>query len=434
MIELRPYQTRGVRAIMAAFAAGHRRVLAVAPTGYGKGTAAAWLLNDATVWGDPSTLAVHRREIVLDVADRVRRAGLDARVGVIVAGEPRDPEALVQVCSIQTLTASGERPPGALVVIDEAHHATATTYRAILGAYPEARILGLTATPERADGAAMGDAFQALVVLARISELTRAGYLVPCDVIGPASYGEALASDPVDAWLRHAAGRRTFCFAANVDHGFELVGQFRARGVPADLVVGKTGKRARREAIDRFRTGETQVLVNVYALTEGIDVPEAEVCMLARGCGSAGMFLQCVGRVLRPASGKTRALLLDLRGAVHLHGLPGEDRVFSLEGRAIRRGAEDTVALRTCRACFAIHSPGPDACPSCGAAYPPPPRPRVRARDLIHIRAAESTEAKRETYERFLAEQRARGHKPGAAAFRFKGKYGELPPRAWGWR
>src|SRR5215510_8951820 len=258
----------------------------------------------------------HRVELIDDTSKRLERLGL--RHGIIWAKSERaDPTAAVQVATIQTLMARGERPPADLLIPDECHHVTAASYREYLSAYPAARILGLTATPERANGTALGNVFERMVVAATVRELTERGFLVPCDVIAPARRRDKLAMTPAEALAKYAAGRRVIVFGKSKPHARELAAELGGIGIE-----GGMSSVERTEALDRFARGELRVLTNVYVLTEGWDCPEAEVCLLARGCSSMAMYLQIIGRILRPCPGKDRALLLDLFGCVHEHGLP----------------------------------------------------------------------------------------------------------------
>src|SRR5690606_35033769 len=126
-------------------------------------------------------------------------------------------------------------------------------------------------------------------------------------VKGPSKrLGNALAGDPVLAYEREAAGSRAVVFCQSVAHARELAESFTERGVPAACIDGAMRTEDRDRALRAFRDGEIQVLTNVFVLTEVWDAPEAETCILARSVGSAAMFLQTVGRVLRPAPGNTR--------------------------------------------------------------------------------------------------------------------------------
>lgn len=415
MTTLRSYQIRAVRDVDAAWMTS-RSVLLVLPTGAGKGTIAAHVLHEETERGGRPLLLVHREEIVRDVA---RRIGGDD-VATLVAGKLEGPaDARILCASVQSLmsTCLDWRPT--LLLTDEAHHAVAVTYRTLYARHPDARHLGLTATPMRRDKTALGDVYDELVTGPSPAELRDAGFLVPCDVASPAAYGSLLADDPVLAWKKWGGGRPTIVFTTSVDEAERLAAAWPA---PAAAIHGTT--RGRAEILDRFRRGELRALVNVFVLTEGTDLPSAEVCMIARGCDSPATYLQMVGRVLRPCEGKSRALLIDLRGVVHAHGLPYDARTYSLTGKAISR-PKDVLPLTTCKSCYTVFRSGPITCPRCGVNQPRPPRPRVVKRELL-ANPALVPESEKAAHWRAL---RAKFPNPKQAFVIFRNRYGHAPPR-----
>ena len=423
MIALRPYQTRAIAGVRDAFRRC-RRVLLVAPTGFGKTATASALIAWAVAKGRRVLFLVHRREIVLDTVRRLRAAGVPCGV---VMSEVERADAPVQVASVQTVAAREEHPPADLIVWDEAHHTAAESYRAIAAQYPDAWHLGLTATPERADGVGLRDAFDALVVGATVRELTEAGYLAPCDVLAPAGRQQGIAEDPAEAWARLAGGRPTVAFCRTVADSLRLASSLGERGIRARHIDGGTSTRERDLALNLFATGRVDVLTNVFVLTEGWDCPRAKVCLLARGCGSEGTYLQMVGRVLRPHEGE-RALLIDLAGAVHEHGLPDEDREFSLDGiRRKPREAREWIAQ--CRACgLAVegHKRG-ERCPRCGGPWPAPPAVKITRAEIRRDIVIASRSEKDAELRRLLSTATERGYKPAWAGVRFKEKFGHWP-------
>ena len=373
MITLRDYQHRAIASVRGEWQAGRRRVVCVVPTGGGKTTIGAELSkgHGRAVW------LAHRIELVEQAAERLRAQGHD--VGIVSPRHAPDPWATTQVASLDTLVSRGQAPPADCVVLDECHHAAAATYAEVLRTYPNALHLGLTATPQRADGRALGDHYDALVVGAQYSELLAAGHLVPCRVRRPAEpLGSDLARDPIAEWQEHGGGRQTFAFARTVELAHDYARQMRERGIASEAIDGAMPARERAAALERFRDGATVVLWNVHVLTEGVDVPAASCCLLARGTTHASTCLQMVGRVLRPAPGKAHAVLLDLPGVTHLHGLPTADREYALAGKAI---AVVGAPLRNCPACGACYESAP-VCPVCGYEAPPAPRAKPKIFDL----------------------------------------------------
>jgi superfamily II DNA or RNA helicase len=400
-------------------------VLLVGATGFGKTATASAIMASAVARGKRCAFVVHRREIVLDTARRLREQGL--RTSVVMAGEPFDPEAQAYVCSIQTIAARALQIPADLVVWDEAHHVAAGTYAALREQYPQAWHLGLTATPVRADGAGLSDAFDALVVGATVRELQERGALVGFDALVPAQAGKGFAQRAEFAYNEYARGRAAVIFCGTVERGREV-----AAATALPLIHGGTKAEERDACLRAFAQGEVPGVVNVMVLTEGWDCARADCVILERNCGSVGTYLQIVGRILRanPADPKKRALLIDLGNNVLTHGLPSDDREYSLDGKPIRRTETEQAPL--CAMCGATRRDGDRECWRCGVVYPQRKKPVVRNVGLVdfstlspedrvemeaaHLRGLERT-----------AEQR--GYKAGWVAHRFHARWGRWPER-----
>lgn len=428
---LRDYQRRAVREVADAYRAGSRAILLVMPTGAGKTITGLRFAIGAVEKGNRVVWLAHRRELVQQAASRLASAGVPH--GVIYDGKPStNPNAAIQVASLWTVAKSSAALPADVLIWDEAHHTVASTFLAVRARYPAAFHLGLTATPERADGTALGDVFERMVAPVTVPELIEAGHLVPCDVIGPARVTDTLSMDPADAVETYAKGRQTVVFAANRAECEQITDALNARGIRSAFVDGTMAVRRREEALRAFAAREIQVIVNVYVLTEGWDVPETAVCVLARKCGATGTFLQMVGRVLRPAPGKERALLVDLCGVVHQHGLPDEAREYSLDGKPIKR-TEGRLALRQCPECGGVDKPKP-ICGRCGFKFPPPKRREVERTELARVNVPPRAQLIKE-WEALVLTARSRTTRDGKpyspkwAALRFKEQFGFWPPR-----
>ena len=200
----RPYQIRTIEAVRAHWTAGRIACLIIAPTGAGKTVQGEELIDD----GEPWLWLAHTRELVRQVAKRLRSRFGRGEVGVVMPGDAPTPSARIQVATVQTLLARGIVPTARRLVLDEAHHYAAEDWRVVSGLVPWVRILGLTATPERKDGEPLGDIFEVMVVSASYSELVAGGYLVPARVHRPRkALGNDLAQDPVKAWAATASRR-----------------------------------------------------------------------------------------------------------------------------------------------------------------------------------------------------------------------------------
>lgn len=426
-MEPRDYQLRAVEGCRAAYRRGTRAVLLVVPTGGGKTVIGSLVVEGALARGRRVLWLAGRRELVDQAAAR-----LPGRVGIVMAGRPRDLDAPVQVASLDTIVGQ-DVPPVDLVVYDEAHHAVAATSRQVLERHPRAYVLGLTATPVRSDGVALGDVFGELVLGPSVRELIADGHLVPCEVLAPRRLHGTLSEDPVTAWTNYGQGRPGFAFHATVDGSKAFVARLHEAGVTAAHVDSQTPAAVRARAVEAFRQGEVECLSSVHVFTEGVDVPRAAVCLLARGCGNAGTYLQMVGRVLRPYPGKDVARVIDLRGVVHDHGLPDDDREWSLEGVQGRARASDRQPITQCQACGYVWrwvASGP--CERCGHRAVRPPQ-RVVRRGLERVEGAEPRRPPREgesreqqmaRYAVLQQEARARGYRMGWVRARMRYLYG----------
>jgi superfamily II DNA or RNA helicase len=422
---LRDYQIRAIDLVRAEYRRGRKAVLLVLPTGAGKTATASQLIAWAVARGRRCLFVVHRREIVLDTHRRLVAAGVPC--GVVMAGE-KPSDAAVQVCSVQTLVAREQHPAADLIVWDEAHHCAAETYRDIRAQYPAAWHLGLTATPERSDGAPLGDAFEALVAPIAVAELVAAGHLAPIEVIAPPTrLQSAIGATPADAWREHGGGRPAVIFTGTIAESRECVASLGERAAHID---GGTPRRERDEILRRFEAGELDVLSNCAVLTEGWDSARAEVCVLARGCGSLPVYLQTIGRVRRTGGNAAkRCLLIDLAGAAHEHGMPDEDREWSLDEGQEQRKKSDREALSTCLHCGAVTryaSRGPQ-CRKCSAPWPEAERVEVQRQPLAAVVVSATRREREEELARLRQIARQRAYKPAWVGVKFKERFGYWP-------
>jgi superfamily II DNA or RNA helicase len=430
---LRPVQIRALDHIRDAFGRT-RRVLLVAPTGFGKTAVASELMVRAHRKGRRCLFLVHRREIVKDTARRLRERGIPA--GVVMVGEPRV-EAAVQVASVQTIAARELTVPADFVIEDEAHHLAADLWRNIAAQYPDAHHLGLTATPERSDRQGLRDAYGELVEGATIAELVALKLLAPIDVVGPGKRQSALFMAPLEALQRFAGPpsgsgfqiRPTVAFLDSVTASRALVEACTEQGIAAAHIDGNTPPRRRDAILEDFEAGRIDVLSNVFVLTEGWDCARAEVCLLARGCEGVGPFLQMVGRVRRVGDDPTkRALLIDLCGAVWQHRMPDADREWTLDGLKHPAANDDDLVIRQCAECGAVYeaSKYPRACPN-GHVRPPPPRKEIAPASVSLIRATVSRAEMQAEFDRLSQLAREREWKPKAVPVLFKQRFGFWP-------
>lgn len=414
-------------------------VVAVAPPGYGKTRIALEVANGAREKGKRTGIFAAKQELIDQPMHRVLEAGWPREdLQVITAGETigRDDASLV-IASVQTLLARGLRPQLDTAIWDECRHFVAPEWFTVAGDYKHIVRVGLDATPARADGAPLGDLFDELVELATIGWLTENRWLVPQRLLAPESEGKDLAETPLAFYEAHARGLRAIVFCKSIAESKRQTQEFILAGYRAVHLDGKTPTERRRTAIERLRTGEVQVVCNQGLLTEGLDVPELDCIIVARGVAHESTWVQILGRNLRTEDGqqlgphhrKQVAIVGDLLGQCHRHGFIADARTWHLEGKALRR-ADDIPGAVMCRSCFAWNR-GP-ACLVCGAKLPPPPPPRVTKRELKEQRQANAPRHGRE-WELWLDLVRTaamKGWKPQAASMRFKAITGRWP--VWG--
>jgi DNA repair protein RadD len=431
-MDLWPHQIKAMVQIGTALRGGHKSVCAVLPTGAGKTRCAVEMVRRLA--GRRVLWLGHRIELLAQASTTLSRAGL--RVGLIAASDSTDAAAPIQIASIPTLCARPDcRPPANWIVWDECHHAGegAESWAEILVAYPGARLIGLTATPERGDGTGLNPPFTTLVQPVTVRELTEAGYLVPSEIVRPdrALERHEIAQDPVDAWIAHCHSRQGFVFARSVEDATTIAQRLVARGVVAKVVHAKTPADERAAILVGFRAGRIAVLCNVFVFTEGTDLPMASACLLARPFGTAGGYLQAVGRVLRCAQGKRDALIVDLCGTSHRWGPPEEERAWKLDGKALVRGE-----LRLCRVCQKGIDEYP--CVHCGATAPSgggeDEKPQTITNDPLVKFArmiAQGPEARRETLLRWLRQAAHEGRSSGFVTHKWQAVYQSPLPFEW---
>jgi len=388
-MELRDYQFEGVTQIRGAYAKSIGSVLYTAPTGAGKTVLFSYICHSAATKGKRAWVLVHRQELVDQVSETLRK--FDVPHGIIASGYPEDPTQAVQVCSVGTLTRRLEKYEAPdLIIIDEAHHAAAGSWQNILEAYQAAKVLGVTATPERLDGKGLEDTFEVLIRGPEVSALMEQGHLCRAKYFAPPALADLsklktragdyaiesvaqmmdkpqITGDAIEHYQRLGQGMRAIAFCATVEHAYNVAEAFTAAGIPAEGVDGDLDKDERRARVERFREGKTRILTNCALISEGFDIPAAGAAILLRPTQSLALHLQQVGRVLRPQDGKEHAVILDHVGNCARHGLAEDYREWRLEGREKTKTLKEDPLLpfRQCPNCYTVHPPAP-LCPTCG--------------------------------------------------------------------
>lgn len=411
MIHLRDYQLNLVSGVRAAISKGCRNLLINSPTGSGKTVIFAHIASGSRSKGKRVMILAHRQELLDQTARTLHE--LEVPSGMIAAGRTPDARQLVQIAGVQTLVRRLDKIAAPdLIIVDEAHHAAAGSWKQILAAYPQAIVLGVTATPRRLDGKGLDDVFSQIINGPQVRELIAAGYLtqpqyfVPPNVVdvtglksrmGDFAADEAAAlmdkptitGDIVEHYKRICGGQPAVAFCASVKHAEHMAQAFRAAGFRSETIDGTLEKSERRDRVAGLADGRIHVLTSCEIISEGFDIPVVSAAILARPTMSLSMHLQQVGRVLRPVYGagprdtdeqrlaailngpKPRAFILDHVGNCARHGLAEDLREWSLEGKKKgkkKAADEPTINVRQCPKCYACHPPAPE-CPDCHHVY-----------------------------------------------------------------
>jgi len=413
MIDLRPYQEQIIADARNALMK-HNSVLIQSPTGSGKTALTVHMMGTATRRGLRSVFIVHQNELLQQTSRALWQQKLEH--GMIASGKGRSPQR-AQVASVLTLVNRlGQYEPFDLIIIDEAHRSAAATYRLVLDAYPDAKVIGLTATPSRTDGKGLGDIFNTIVQGPTVASLIEAGYLCDYEILAPPQLADVsgvkttagdynkkdqeeavnrptITGDAVQHYIKHASGKRCVVMCVTLKHAADVCAAYLAAGVPAEALEGSMTDAERDARLRRFEAGTTLVLVNVQLLIEGVDIPAIECVQWLRATKSLIVWLQGIGRGLRPAKGKDSLLIFDHVGNWKVHGLPDEDREWTLESAKKGKRAssdEPDISVQQCRKCWHVFRPGLDACPSCGA---PIEKMKTREMEIIDGELAKVEEA-----------------------------------------
>lgn len=395
MIELRDYQSSLIHDVRLALRS-HRNVLLQSATGSGKTAMASFMLQRVAERNSRGYFICHRRELVDQTAKTFDQ--IDLPYGYIAAGYPMNLYQPIQICSIDTLKNRVEKvPEPGFTIWDEAHHLGAAGWARVHAAWEKSYHVGLSATPCRLDGKGLDDRFDYLVPGPQVSWLIEQGYLanyklfsVPVDMSGVhtrmGDYVKAeseavmdkpsITGDIVAHWQKHALGRRTIGFAVSIKHSKHIVERFQAVGISAAHLDAETDKADRRRILREFATGKIDVVWNVGLFGEGYDlaansgIPDVVVECVIDGAPtqSLGAWLQRCGRALRPQA--RDAVILDHSGNAMRHGLPCQERHWTLAGRVVeerggRSDGEPEVKVRQCEKCYFVFKSG-HVCPNCG--------------------------------------------------------------------
>jgi superfamily II DNA or RNA helicase len=432
-VKLRDYQKELYEKTIIEMAAGHRRVLVVAPCGAGKSYLFAEMVRRTR--GEVLILT-HRLELKQQHEKLLSDLGItNARVAMVLTEANR----------------LGVASQPALIISDEAHLSRSSSWMKVLDYY-DTWTVGLTATPCRLDGKPLGDCYDALVVGVDTRWLIDHQRLAPYEYYAPTLVDtsglrivagdyvvsdlerlmneRAIYGDVIESYRRIAPGERSICYCVSVKHAQETAQAFNDAGIRAEYLSAGTPARQRKAIMEDFREGRFTVLCNVGIIAEGVSIDEVSCVMLLRATESVALGIQQMMRCMRYLPGKT-AKILDFVGNYLRVGLPDDDREWSLTKTIKKRrelSPEGNFYIRSCPECYMTFATAP-ICPFCGTEYPLHPR-EIQAKQDIELariteeEAARVEEAKKKsrieqgranTFEELVRLGKSRGYRNPAA-------------------
>jgi ATP-dependent helicase IRC3 len=361
---LRPYQSEALTAVRDAYFAGKRRVIVSLPTGSGKTVVFAHFPRVLKMKKRLLVLA-HREELLLQAREKFRSIDPELKAEIEQAGTHASSDAKVVIASVPTLARSSARlsrlqpDEFSIVVVDEAHHAVAPSYRRIFDhfglfeTHVSRYLIGFTATPRRGDKQGLGEIFEEVCYARGIREMIADRYL--CPIVGwrvdtdlsldsvKVRHGDFIESQLarvvntplrnsllVEAYRHFAPGRRAIVFCVDVAHAKDVHRAFADAGIRAAPVWGELSRDQRRSTLAAFSAGEIDVVTNCNVLTEGFDEPRVDCVIMARPTRSKLLYAQMVGRGTRLHAEKKDLLVIDVADNSRTHQLPGLHSLFNL--------------------------------------------------------------------------------------------------------
>ena len=387
-MQLRSYQIKAIDSLRYSFnTKGKKSPLLVMPTGAGKTVVFAAISKAISDNEKNVLILVHRRELIDQASKKLKAIGVDHGV---IAAKYKSSQNNIQIASVQTLVrrlVTNTFNPN-YIIIDEAHHAAAGSWQKIIEHFKDAFKIGCTATPIRLDGRGLADYFDDLVLGPGVAKLIKQEYLAPYKVFAPplkinldkvktlgGDYQKQelekeinsadIIGDAVQQYKKHADGLPAIAFCISIKHATDVCNKFKDAGYKAAIVHGGMKVEDRDTAIKGLENGKVQVLTSVDVISEGTDVPDVSAAILLRPTKSEGLYLQQVGRVLRPKPDKT-AIILDHVNSTRTHGFVDDKKEWSLDSqKKKKKKGELAPHVETCNKCFATYKPTP-TCPVCG--------------------------------------------------------------------
>ena len=370
-MELRDYQTELINKIRSEIIKEKKTICAVLGCGGGKSVIQGMIAKSATQKKNEVLFIVHRKELCQQIENTFRTCGVD-----------------FTYCTVGMVQTLCRRVPKLkepkLILVDECHHILSNSYRMIIDSFPQAVVVGFTATPVRMNEGGLGAVFESLVESVSTKWLIEHHYLAPYKYYGVeladtrhlhTKNGEFIPDEverlmarsvifgsTVENWKKFADGKKTIVYCSSINTSKATARAFQEAGIVAAHLDGTTGKAEREQTVEDFRSGKIKVLCNVDLFGEGFDVPDCEAVVLLRPTQSLTLHIQQSMRSMRYKPGKT-AIILDHVGNYTRHGLPDEEREWSLKQKKKKKKSERYV--KSCPNCFAVVPAGKTVCPHC---------------------------------------------------------------------
>ena len=440
---LRPYQVDLENRVRQAYREGCRSPCIVLPCGGGKSVIIADIAKQTTAKGNRVLFLVHRRELCDQIRSTFTWWGVNMRL-----------------CDIMMVQTAARRlsklPRPQLIITDENHHCLANTYRKIYEYFPECRRVGVTATPVRLNGDGLGDVNDRLIIGVSAKWLIENHCLAPYDYYAPSlvdlsevkmNRGEfetssveklmlkkAVFGNVIEYYKKLAGGRQAICYCTSIRHSIETAAAFRAAGIEAEHIDGGTPRAERDEIVRKFKEGALDILCNVDLISEGFDVPDCECAILLRPTQSLTLYIQQAMRCMRYRPDK-RAVIIDHVGNYARHGLPDDDREWTLDKKPKRKREKKSQpaenAVTQCPECFLTFHTRDESgevvksCPYCGAELPVKERKEIKQEEAVlekieGFRIDYSDPDSCKSYKELLLYARKHGYKPGWAYYQAK--------------
>jgi len=388
-MKLRDYQVQVLDDLKTSFKQGAKAPLLVLPTGAGKTVIFAELARDFVNQGKKVLILVHRRELVKQACEKLDL--IDVKYGIIAAGFNADADFGLQVASVYTLyrkiASNKDTFIPDVIIFDEAHHIVAGTWTKVIERYSKATRVGVTATPIRLDNRPLGKFFDRLINGVQVNYLVSKGYLCSHKVFAGAELPDlsklkerrgdyqakdlkevmdkpVIIGDAVHQYKKHLFNKPAIAFCVDIAHATKVLKKFVEEGIKAEILTGTMKMTERDQILHRLKTHETHVVVSVDVISEGTDLPCVSGAILLRPTKSQALYMQQVGRILRPEKDKT-AIVLDHVGNTYRHDFIDIERNWKLEFDVDEEKKKPKPLFTTCKKCGFVYKPQ-KSCPSCG--------------------------------------------------------------------